>query len=46
MIYGSIRDMRELGAMELGVQALATYPMKTEKNGIGDLNMRWCHNPS
>lgn len=36
MIYGSIHDMEELGAMDLGVQALAIYPMKTEKKGNGN----------
>jgi regulator of ribonuclease activity A len=36
VIYGAIRDVDELGAMDLGVQALATHPMKTEKKGIGD----------
>ena len=39
VIYGSIRDVDELGAMDLGVQALATHPMKTEKKGIGDLDV-------
>ena len=29
--------MEELGAMDLGVQALAIYPMKTEKKGNGNL---------
>jgi regulator of ribonuclease activity A len=39
VIYGSIRDVDELGAMDLGVQALATNPMKTEKKGIGDVDV-------
>ena len=39
VIYGSIRDVDELGAMDLGVQALAKYPMKTEKKGIGDTDV-------
>jgi regulator of ribonuclease activity A len=39
VIYGAIRDVDELGAMDLGVQALATHPMKTEKKGIGDLDV-------
>ena len=39
VIYGSIRDVDELGAMDLGVQALATHPMKTEKKGVGDLDV-------
>jgi regulator of ribonuclease activity A len=39
VIYGSIRDVDELGAMDLGVQALATNPMKTEKKDIGDIDV-------
>ena len=39
VIYGSIRDVDEIGAMDLGVQALATNPMKTEKKGIGDVDV-------
>ena len=39
VIYGLIRDVDELGAMDLGVQALATNPMKTEKKGIGDVDV-------
>ncbi len=37
VIYGSIRDVDELGTMDLGVQALATHPMKTE--GVGDVDV-------
>mgnify|MGYP002840564000 CR=1 FL=1 len=39
MIYSSIHDMGELGAMDLGIQALAIDPMKTEKKGIGDADI-------
>jgi regulator of ribonuclease activity A len=39
VIYESIRDVDELGVMDLGVQALATHPMKTEKKGVGDLGV-------
>ena len=39
VIYGSIRDVDELGAIDLGVQALATHPMKAEKKGVGDLDV-------
>jgi regulator of ribonuclease activity A len=39
VIYGSIRDVDELGAIDLGVQTLATNPMKTEKKGIGDVDV-------
>ena len=39
IIYGCIRDVDAIGAMPLGVQALNTIPLKTEKRGIGDLNV-------
>jgi regulator of ribonuclease activity A len=39
VIYGSIRDLDEIGAMDLGVQALATNPIKSEKKGIGDVDV-------
>lgn len=39
IIYGCIRDVDAIRAMQLGVQALNTIPLKTEKRGIGDLNV-------
>lgn len=36
IIYGCIRDVDAIGALDLGVQALNTIPIKTEKRGIGD----------
>lgn len=39
IIYGCIRDVDVIGRTELGVQALGTHPRKTEKKGIGDLNV-------
>lgn len=39
IIYGCIRDVDEIRRTELGVQALATHPRKTEKRGLGDLNV-------
>lgn len=39
IIYGCIRDVDVIGETRLGVQALATVPRKTEKRGIGDLNV-------
>ena len=35
LVYGCIRDSIEIGSMALGVKALATHPMKTEKRGEG-----------
>ena len=39
LINGCIRDCDEIAATKLGVKALNTHPMKTEKRGVGDLNV-------
>ena len=39
VVYGCIRDVDIVFQTDLGVMALATHPMKTEKRGIGDLNV-------
>jgi len=39
IIYGCIRDVDAIAALDLGVQALGAIPLKTEKRGIGDLNI-------
>jgi len=39
VIYGCIRDVNAIGETDIGVQALGTHPMKTDKRGIGDLNV-------
>ncbi|PIE44370.1 MAG: ribonuclease activity regulator protein RraA [Gammaproteobacteria bacterium] len=39
VVYGCIRDVDVIRKTDLGVQALATHPMKTEKKGIGELNV-------
>ncbi len=39
IIYGCIRDVDVIGKTRLGVQALGTHPRKTDKKGIGDLNV-------
>ena len=39
LIYGCVRDVDVLAQTDLGVQALASHPMKTDKRGIGDLNV-------
>lgn len=36
VIWGCIRDSAAIGAMELGVLALATHPRKTVKKNLGD----------
>ncbi|MDC9719762.1 MAG: putative 4-hydroxy-4-methyl-2-oxoglutarate aldolase [Gammaproteobacteria bacterium] len=40
VIYGCIRDVNAIGGINLGVQALAAHPMKTEKRGLGDINQK------
>lgn len=39
VIYGCIRDCDQIAQIKLGVKALNTHPMKTEKRGLGDLNI-------
>lgn len=39
VIYGCIRDVDVIRQTQLGVQAMNTNPRKTEKRGIGDLNV-------
>jgi len=39
VIYGCIRDVDVIAQTDLGVQALASHPLRTEKRGIGDLNV-------
>lgn len=39
IIYGCVRDVDALITLDLGVQALASIPLKTDKRGIGDLNV-------
>lgn len=36
VINGAVRDVVTLGAMALGVKALAACPVKTEKRGLGE----------
>lgn len=38
-MYGCIRDVDVIAQTDLGVQALASHPLKTDKRGIGDLNV-------
>jgi regulator of ribonuclease activity A len=38
-VYGCVRDVDVLVQTPLGIQALASHPMKTDKRGIGDLNV-------
>jgi len=39
IIYGCVRDVDALVTLDLGIQALASIPLKTDKRGIGDFNV-------
>lgn len=39
IVYGCIRDVDVIRSLELGVQALATIPLKSHRQGRGDLNI-------
>lgn len=39
IIYGCVRDVDVLPEINLGVQALGSHPMKTDKHNIGQLNV-------
>lgn len=36
IIYGAVRDVDALLSLDLGVKALASIPLKTERNGLGE----------
>jgi len=39
IINGCVRDVNAMAKIDLGVQALAAHPLKTEKRGLGDVNV-------
>lgn len=39
LIHGAVRDIEVLAQLDLGVQALAAHPMKTEKRGLGEVEV-------
>ena len=39
IMYGCIRDVDVIAELELGVQALGSHPVKTDKRGIGDIDI-------
>ena len=39
IIYGCIRDVDQIRATDIGVHALGVHPMKTDKKGVGELNI-------
>ena len=39
IVYGCVRDVEILTTIPLGVQAIGTHPMKTDKKGLGEVNI-------
>ena len=39
IIHGCVRDVNALARIELGIQALVAHPLKTDKRGLGDINV-------
>lgn len=39
VVYGCVRDVDVLAQTNLGIQALASHPLKTDKRGIGDVDV-------
>jgi regulator of ribonuclease activity A len=39
LVYGAIRDSRAIASMPIGLMALGTHPMKTEKKNQGDISI-------
>jgi regulator of ribonuclease activity A len=39
VIYGCIRDVAAINAMNIGVKAIGTNPIKTDKRNIGDVGV-------
>lgn len=39
VIYGYIRDVEEIETMQIGVMALGVIPRKTEKKGVGEVDI-------
>jgi regulator of ribonuclease activity A len=35
VVFGAVRDARELRAASIGIKALATHPRKSDKRGVG-----------
>lgn len=39
VVYGAVRDVNALGQLDLGVQALGAIPLRTERKGLGEVNV-------
>lgn len=39
IVYGCVRDVDALGELDLGVQAVASIPLKSVRKGVGETNL-------
>ncbi len=39
LVYGCVRDVDAIAKINLGVQAIGIHPMKTEKRGVGEIDV-------
>lgn len=39
VLYGAVRDVHALGQLDLGVQALGAIPVRTARQGLGEVNV-------
>lgn len=39
IVYGAIRDVNAISGLDLGVLALGAIPLKTQRRGVGELNV-------
>jgi len=39
IIFGAIRDVNAISTLDLGVMALGAIPLKTQRRGVGELNV-------
>lgn len=39
IVYGCVRDVDALGELDLGVQALASIPLKSVRKGVGEVDL-------
>ncbi len=39
IIYGAVRDVEAIESLDLGVMALASIPLRTERKGLGEMNV-------
>jgi len=42
IIHGCVRDVNAMADIKLGVQALGAHPLKTDKRGLGDVDVAIC----